>query len=271
MPGMNPRTLPALLCLGLALFTRLAAEDKVSTWQGYERRDFQVDGRNALLIVPKTAAPGKPWIWRTEFFGHEPQADLGLASNGFHVAYIDMQNLYGSPKAMEIMDTFHDHATSVRGLAKKCVLEGFSRGGLYAINYAAHRPDRVACIYNDAPVLDLKSWPGGKGAGKGSPGDWQRALSVYGKTEAEMLAFTGNPIDNLAPLAKAGIPLLHVCGDADDVVPYPENTAILAERYKALGGTIEVILKPGVKHHPHSLKDAKPIVDFVLKHGNPAP
>ena len=31
------------------------------------------------------------------------------------------------------------------------------------------------------------------------------------------------------------------------------------------GGPIEVILKPGADHHPHSLKDPTRIVDFLIK------
>jgi hypothetical protein len=54
-------------------------------------------------------------------------------------------------------------------------------------------------------------------------------------------------------------------GDADTAVPVAENTAILEARYKKLGGTIQVIHKPSIGHHPHSLKDPKPIVDFILK------
>ena len=49
---------------------------------------------------------------------------------------------------------------------------GISRGGLYAYRWAAGDPARVAVIYGDAPVCDFKSWPGGKGAGTGSAGDW---------------------------------------------------------------------------------------------------
>ena len=49
-------------------------------------------------------------------------------------------------------------------------------------------------------------------------------------------------------------------------MPVEENTAIVEKRYKELGGEITVISKPGVGHHPHSLKDPTPIVDFVLKH-----
>ena len=67
-------------------------------------------------------------------------------------------------------------------------------------------------------------------------------------------------------VARAGVPVIAVCGDADQVVPYAENTAILEKRYRELGGTIEIILKPGVDHHPHSLKDPTPIVEFLIKH-----
>lgn len=34
-----------------------------------------------------------------EFFGHEPQADIVLTAKGFHIAYVNVQNLYGSPTA----------------------------------------------------------------------------------------------------------------------------------------------------------------------------
>jgi alpha-beta hydrolase superfamily lysophospholipase len=77
-------------------------------------------------------------------------------------------------------------------------------------------------------------------------------------------------VDNLAPLAKAKISILSVCGDADKVVPIEENTRLVEQRYKALGGHIEVIVKPGCDHHPHSLKDPAPIVEFVQKNTPPA-
>ena len=72
-------------------------------------------------------------------------------------------------------------------------------------------------------------------------------------------------MDRLEPLAKAGVPLLNVYGDADEVVPWEENTGLLAERYRALGGSIQLIGKPGVGHHPHGLEDSTPIIDFILK------
>ena len=238
-----------------------------STWNGYERLDFLVAGRKCLLVLPKVSAPGKPWIWRTEFFGHEPQADIALLGQGFHVAYMEVQNMYGAPVALDHMDRFYKHLTHTFGLSAKPVMEGFSRGGLFAFNWAARNPQQVSAIYADAPVCDFKSWPGGRGKGNGSPADWQRLKAAYGfTTDEEALAYKLNPVDSLAPLAKANIPLLHVCGDADAVVPLEENTAVIEQRYKKLGGVIEVIAKPGVGHHPHSLKDPTPIVQFILKH-----
>ena len=235
-------------------------------WHGFRKLNFSVDRRACLLVYPSASATGKPWIWRTEFFGHEPQGDLALLSNGWHVAYLDVQNMYGAPVALDHMDRFYNHLTGRFQLASKPVLEGFSRGGLFAFNWAARHPDRVACLYVDAPVCDFKSWPAGWGRGKGSTNDWARCKKVYGLDDESARGYKLNPVDNLAPLARAKIPILSVCGDADEVVPMPENTLLVKERYEKLGGEITVITKPGVGHHPHSLRDPQPIVDFILQH-----
>jgi pimeloyl-ACP methyl ester carboxylesterase len=252
-----------LLSLAFATAT-LAAEPKLSNWNGYERLDFQAAGHPCLLVKPKHTAEGSPWIWRTEFFGHEPQGDLALLAAGWHVAYLQISDMYGAPPAIELMAQAHAQLTRDYGLAQRVVLEGFSRGGLYAVNFAAAHPGKTAGLYLDAPVLDIRSWPGGKGKGKGGGACWPQALAIYGLTEETANTFTGNPLDHATALAKAGIPVIAVCGDADDIVPYEENTAIFKARYEAAGGKIQVILKPGVNHHPHSLKDPKPIVDFIL-------
>ncbi len=233
-----------------------------SQWNGFERVDFTVSDRPCLVVFPNQTAPGKPWIWRTEFFGHEPQADLALLARGWHVAYMDAKNLYGSPKAMKLFGDFYAHVVIRFGLAQRVVLEGFSRGGLYAFNFAAAHPARVAALYLDAPVLDIRSWPGRKRDSK----EWTECLEAYGLTEESLVQFRGNPLDRIVTVARAGVPVIAVCGDADQVVPFAENTAIFEKKYREAGGTIEVILKPGVDHHPHSLKDPAPIVDFLIKH-----
>jgi S-formylglutathione hydrolase FrmB len=152
------------------------------------------------------------------------------------------------------------------GLARKAVLEGMSRGGVYMYNWAAQNPGKVACVYADAPVLDLRSWPGGKGQSKGSPADWEKFKQAYGYTSEEQTQdFKNNPLDLVAKIVKGKYPMLHVVGDADEVVPVAENTTPFEQKVKALGGNIQVIHKPGVNHHPHSLANPQPIVDFIMK------
>ena len=245
---------------------RLAAlAPTVSKFGEFDCLDFQFAGRAAKVVKPAVAVAGRPWAWRTEFWGHEPQTDLSLLAAGFHVVWIDVFGLMGGPSAMAIYDQFYDLLQGA-GLAQKAALIGMSRGGLYAYNWAVHRPAAVSCIYADNPVLNLRSWPGavGDSTSPGSAADWALVLEHYGLTQAEAEAYAGNPIDNLAPLAAAGIALLHVVGDADSVVPVAENSNLVEARYPALGGRIEVIHKPGLDHHPHSLPDPSPIVRFIL-------
>ncbi len=238
--------------------------DKKSDWHGFDRYELAVAGRPCIIVAPRQAAAGLPWIWRARFFGHEPQADLELLECGFHVAYCDVAGLYGSPAAVDFWDQFYAHVTKEYGFAPKAALEGMSRGGLIVYNWAAKNPDKVACIYGDAPVCDFKSWPGGKGKGQGSPGSWRQCLEAYGMTEEQALELKGNRIDKLQPLTDKKIKQIHVVGEADDVVPVAENTDIVEQRYRALGGSIQVIRKSGIGHHPHSLKDPTPIVQFIL-------
>ena len=238
-----------------------------SEWNGYTRYDFDHNGREAIIVIPRQAAEGRPWIWRPAFFGHEPQADLELLKNGWFVVYYDLTHLYGSPRSVALGYDFYRYLVNEYQLSPKTVLEGFSRGGLFAFNWAAQYPDKVSCIYVDAPVCDFKSWPAGKG--RDVPHDlWNDCLKEYGFTEQEAWNYKGNPVDNLYPLAQAGIPIIAVCGEDDDVVPYKENMGFVRQRYLGLGGNVHVILKPGVKHHPHSLKDPEPIVGFILQHND---
>ncbi len=72
-------------------------------------------------------------------------------------------------------------------------------------------------------------------------------------------------MDTLEPLARAKIPLIYVVGDADTIVPAAENALLIEERYKALGGRVQVIHKPGADHHPHGLDDPTPVVKFIIE------
>lgn len=240
-------------------------------WEGFDRYDFEFAGKPAIVVVPREPRPGRPWTWRGEFFGAFANADIGLVARGFHLAYLGVPDLFGSPAAVAAWTAFHEVLTTEYKLARKVALIGLSRGGLYCYNWAAANPDKAACVYADAAVCDFKSWPGGTvkglGRGDGSAAEWEKLLKAYGfQSDAEAVAYRGNPVDNLRPLAEARIPLLHVYGDADTVVPADENTGLVAKRYRELGGSITLIPKAGVGHHPHGLADPTPIVDFIIEH-----
>ena len=243
----------------------------VDQWHGHARRRFQFEGAEAWVVVPETPLPGNPWSWCLMFPDAftERCAAPALVARGFHHAFLDVGNTFGSPAAVAKLARFHDELVR-RGLSPRPALIGISRGSLYAHRFAADHPDKVSVIYGDAGVCDIRSWPGGVVAGrkgKGSAGDWAEVKKLYGfADDAAALAWTGNPVDTLAPLAKAGVALIHVVGDADDVVPPEENGLVVAERYRALGGTVEVIHKPGIGHHPHGLDDPSPVVEFVIRH-----
>jgi len=237
-------------------------------WNGFEIIEFNFNGVDAKIVFPNKANSAKNWIWRTQFWAHEPQTDIALLNQGFHLVYVDVVDLYGNKVAVGRLSDFYAFLIKNFGLNKKTVLEGMSRGGLDAFNWASENTDKVFCIYVDAPVCDIKSWPGGLGKGVGSKNDWEKCLKAYNLTEVTVKDFKGIPLNNCMKLAKANIPIISVCGDSDTVVPFEENSLKLAEIYRAAGGEIELIVKKGIGHHPHSLKDPKPIVDFILKHTN---
>lgn len=234
-------------------------------FHGFEGYDFETDGVACKLVRPRHEAPGRPWVLRARFWDHEPQTDIALLEQGFHVAYCDVADGYGAPRYLDRWDAFYKRMRRA-GLSRRVVLEGMSRGGLAVYNWAARHPRRVACIYADAPVLDIASWPLGRGASAGSAPDVARLLAAYGfADETEALAWRSNPLDHAERIARAGIACLHVVGDADSVVPVAENTARFEAALRRYGGDLRVIHKPGVGHHPHSLADPSPIVRFILR------
>ena len=122
-------------------------------------------------------------------------------------------------------DAWYKFLTEQHGLSKKPAFVGMSRGGEYAYTWATTHPTKVSCIYADNPG-----------------------------SNAEVLRKLGD-------LAAADIPILHVCGSID---PLLERSASTIENiYQQFGGRISVMIKEGSGHHPHSLRDPKPIADFI--------
>ena len=231
----------------------------------YEVKGFSFKGHNAKIVFPHKPNKNKYWIWRARFWGHEPQVDKALLEKGFHVVYVDVANTFGNDEAVDLWNDFYKFCVSKYVLNKKVVLEGMSRGALIMYNWASQNTNKVFSIYADAPVCDIKSWPGGMFSKNGNTGAWKACLKAYNLDTISVKIFENIPINNCVKLAKAGVPVMHVFGDSDKVVPYEENTALLAKKYEEAGGKIELIRKEGVGHHPHCLEDPKPIVDFILK------
>ena len=70
---------------------------KKSTFHGYEQVDFKLGEVACKVVIPKKIADGKPWVLRARFWGHQPQFDIAMLERGYHVAYCDVGNLFGSP------------------------------------------------------------------------------------------------------------------------------------------------------------------------------
>jgi pimeloyl-ACP methyl ester carboxylesterase len=244
---------------------RRPASDDTSAWARFACDEFSVAGRACCVVRPFEVSEARPWIWRTEFFGAFASLDVALLDLGYHVAYIDIQNLYGAPKAVRYMDAFHADVTARYELASQVTLEGFSRGALSALNWAARRAHEVQCLYLDAPVCDFKSWPAGMRTAAGGAEEWQRVLAAYELSESQALAYP-SAMEQLLSLANARVPIIAVYGDADLDVPPERNILLLQSRYQALGGPIHLICKPGAGHHPLSLEDPRPLVEFIIHH-----
>jgi len=214
--------------------------ENTTNWKGFQKQEFKFEGRDAWYVKPKQPAPGNPWIWRAHFPTWHTEIDSILLTRGFYVVYVNTNDMFGHPKAMQIWDHFYDYLVKEKQFAQKVALEGVSRGGLYVYGWAKRNPDKVSCIYAEAPVCDPKSWPGGKGKGAGSQKDWASWLKQYGLSESEALDFKDIPLNDLGGLASFKVPVLHVIGLQDKLVPPAENSDLLVQNYLKLGGPVSV-------------------------------
>ncbi|PKQ46516.1 SGNH/GDSL hydrolase family protein [Confluentibacter flavum] len=244
---------------------------KESLWKGFKRYDFKYKQRDARLIVPSHPLSGNPWIWRARFPDWHTDADSILVSEGFHLAYINTNDKYGSPSAIKIWDDFYDFLITDYKLQEKVALIGVSRGGLFVYNWAKKNLEKVACIYAEAPVCDFKSWPAGFGESEGSLNDWKKLKEEYGfVSDDEAKLYSNNPIDSLEALAEAKVPILHMIGLKDKIVPVDENTFPLINKYLKLGGNASVVTcTKGIQElegHHFPIETPRLVADFIKYH-----
>ncbi|MBW7914608.1 MAG: alpha/beta hydrolase [Taibaiella sp.] len=258
-----------LLCIFGRISVFAQQEQHKSEWHGFVKQSFVFNGRQAHIIEPQQPLPGNPWVWRAYFPYWHTDMDSILLSKGFHVAYVDCSDMFGSVKAMQVWEKFYDYLIDEKQFSKKPALEGVSRGGLYIYAWAKRNPNKVSCIYAEAPVLDIKSWPGGKGRGRGSTVNWQKLLKAYHFTEEDAMMFSDNSFDNLVTLAAYEVPVVHVVCERDSIVPLTENTEIFERNYKKYGGNIRVdYMKEDVNEagHHFTIKNPQQYADFIFKY-----
>ncbi len=234
----------------------------VSDQFGSRRLDFQVGGHKAFLIEPtvKRRDGMKPWIWYAPtFIGHLPCQEhewmfKQWLAEGFFIGGVDVGESYGSPQGRAIYTEFYTLVTSKYGLSARACLLPQSRGGLMLYNWAVEHPRWVQCIGGIYTVCDLRSYPG-----------LGTACGAYGLTETELLEQLAqhNPVDRVGGLAGEKIPILHIHGDSDTVVPLEKNSGELAARYQRSGGRMTVIVVRGKGHEVCSeFFERQELVDF---------
>ncbi len=197
----------------------------------YDRYSFQIRGveGSVNLIVPKIVAEGKPWAFRADDVNRDAAIDLALLAEGFHIVVGPVPYNADGPSLDHwnaVYNVLTDH-----GFSKKPVLEGSGGAAGEAYAWAESNPQRVSCIYAENPLMRC----------------------TMTKTQ---------PLDNLDVLAKAGVPLMHVCGSLDPTLE--ANSQEAQKRFKALGGSMTLIVQKDQGHYPTGPNDPKPVVDWIL-------
>lgn len=214
------------------------------------------NGYQATVLIPKNFN-GK-WIWKTEFLYAFDQAERRLYEMGYARVYYNISDKYGSVYAIRLMHNFHLELLRLYpNFDKKSILFGFSRGALYAFNYALYYPEYISKIYLDAPVLNLKSWPPLRTK------ELEQVFEEYNLDVHTFKVFKDSPIDCLDEFFNTKIPIMLIAGDNDTCVPFNDNGRYMVEYCKNNNILLKFILKENCGHHPHSLENVKPIIDFV--------
>jgi dipeptidyl aminopeptidase/acylaminoacyl peptidase len=264
--------MPSVTLLLAAVLAGPAAEEPAERATGKPVKElvlpgesFVVAGRPAFVLLPPEGKRQKPQPWvlyaptlpglpdRHEEWMHQRLLDAGVA-----VAGIDVGEAYGSSRGRRLFTAFYREMTARRGFAPRPCLLGRSRGGLWALGWAAENPDKVAGLAGIYPAFDLRSYPG-----------LAKAAPAYGLTAGELDARLGehNPIEQVGLLVKARVPALLIHGDEDKVVPLKENSAAFAARYEAAGagGLVRLIVARGQGHNYwEGFFRCRELVDFTI-------
>ncbi len=233
-------------------------------WKGFKMERFVFEGRNCIIVFPDEANKCRNWCLKMEYWDAFPNMEIEMVKRGCHLAYVENKNRWCLDEDLNLKARFCDYLSQKYDLAPKCVPVGMSCGGMFGVKFAAKYPEKVSTLYIDAPVINLLSCPGDLGLANG--GMWEEFVTATGMSMSELICYRQHPMDMLPKLIENNIPIVMVYGEADDIVPYCENGAMVEKYYKAHNGELLVIGKPDCRHHPHGLDDPTPIIDFILSH-----
>jgi hypothetical protein len=199
----------------------------------YDRYDETTSSQWGLtgisVIVPKSVAHGKPWVFRADAIPRDAAIDQALLGRGFHIVIAPLTAQSGAVRTQwnNAYQLMVDH-----GFSKKPVMEGTGTAAGEAYAWAIDNADKVTCIVSRNPAL--------------------RSLMTK-----------SSPLENLEPLAKARVPLLHVCDKTDPW--FNEQTRTAERRYKELGGEITVVVNENDARSPLAPAALTRAVDFVIE------
>lgn len=260
---MNPRLV--MVMVPLLFVTAMGLGQDVAT---VKRIAVEVGGHKGFVMEPPKPGPegSRPWVWYAPVIGPHPSRETDwmfrrLFDAGIYVVGVNVGESMGNPAGRKGYSAFYEHVVREFKLEPKARLLAQSRGGLMLYNWAVENPDKVQCVAGIYPVCDLRSYP-----------KLPRAAEAYGLTVAELekVLAQHNPVDRLEPLAKARVPVLHIHGDSDKVVPLEANSKALIDRYRELGGPAEVIVVAGKGHEAVKEFFEEPrMVEFLKAGGLP--
>ncbi len=261
---------------------------------GCERLDFRLPetGNRAFVILPKKRAEKGPtsWVWFAPALRDErgrvrypnPWNDWlfsRLLGGGSAICAVDVGESWGNPKGREQFTRFHEFVVEEFKLSAKPCLFAQSRGGLMVLNWAADHPKKVQCIGAIYPVCKISVTPffariydlAGRKAKKA---EWDKLPETERekRNEAELRNQfkQHNPLDRLALLVAAKVPLLSLHGIEDRLVPLAAHSGELIRRYRRLGGNARLIGRLGQRHEPADVFfESEELLEFFLHGGRP--
>ncbi|KAA6340213.1 hypothetical protein EZS27_011906 [termite gut metagenome] len=193
----------------------------------YDKYSFSLKGveGSVSVFVPLQPASGNPWVYRCDQLDSHSVVDLELLAKGFYIVVGPVPYNADGP-ILGHWNIVYNYLVG-KGFSQKPVLagRGAATGEVYV--WAIENPDKVSCIYGENPIL----------------------RSSLAKVQ---------PINNLAPLAKAGIHIIHACGSLDPNLKTQTNE--VKRRYS---GKLTVVLDQRRGHYPLEPNDPVKIADLI--------